>query len=358
MRIATWNIRYDSDPKNIPLKDTIDKLPDCTVQFPFLTLHGEQNWADRRIRIAETLLNEGIDLVGLQEALKNQIDDLVELFGDDWAWVGAGRDDGKEKGEYCPIFYKKSALTLVSEAQHFWLSSVSANFIDLASLTSSLMQPHTLRTIRIPRGPTPYLHNRTLHYKQSTPGTPNSFSVLNTHLDDRYEGQRNLGASLLLQRAKYEAYKNNGGVPVFVIGDFNRRVPSFRSSLPQSNSPFTCSEATGPASGGYRTITGSATPVAINERFAKEFDTGDEGQGFKMLDLRGHTPRLAVSKNFATWTSFNSQDTSEWMRLDFIFGGSNMKWKSTAYKVTTTLQDDGLVTSDHRPVFADIFLQQ
>ncbi|KAL0066338.1 hypothetical protein AAF712_006597 [Marasmius tenuissimus] len=208
MRIATWNIRYDSDPKNIPLKDTIDKLPVCTVQFPFLTLHGEQNWVDRRIRIAETLLNEGIDLVGLQEALKNQIDDLVALFGDDWAWVGAGRDDGKEKGEYCPIFYKKSALTLVSEAQHFWLSHTP---YEPSAYPEALPRICTIAHFTINNPP---------------PGTPNSFSVLNTHLDDRYEGQRNLGASLLLQRAKYEAYRNNGGVPVFVIGDFNRRVPS------------------------------------------------------------------------------------------------------------------------------------
>ena len=35
------------------------------------------------------------------------MNDLAELFGDDWAWVGVGRDDGVAKGEFNPIFYKK-----------------------------------------------------------------------------------------------------------------------------------------------------------------------------------------------------------------------------------------------------------
>lgn len=42
--------------------------------------------------------------------MKRQNDDLHELLGkDEWDWVGVGRDDGNERGEYSPIFYKKSA---------------------------------------------------------------------------------------------------------------------------------------------------------------------------------------------------------------------------------------------------------
>lgn len=42
-----------------------------------------------------------------QEALIRQVNDLKELLGDDWGWVGVGRDDGVERGEFSPIFYKK-----------------------------------------------------------------------------------------------------------------------------------------------------------------------------------------------------------------------------------------------------------
>ena len=60
---------------------------------------------------------------GFQEALVRQVKDLAELFGPEWSWVrnlparcrisaddlqiGVGRDDGQERGEYCPIFFKK-----------------------------------------------------------------------------------------------------------------------------------------------------------------------------------------------------------------------------------------------------------
>lgn len=47
-----------------------------------------------------------------------------------------------------------------------------------------------------------------------------TFTLINTHLDDISDDQRQLGASMILTRAKYEAVQSNG--PVFVTGDFNR----------------------------------------------------------------------------------------------------------------------------------------
>ena len=66
MRIGTWNIRFDSnpDPDKTPVEKSVREIPDPTVEFPYLTLHGEQKWKDRRLRIAATLLSEGIELVG------------------------------------------------------------------------------------------------------------------------------------------------------------------------------------------------------------------------------------------------------------------------------------------------------
>ncbi len=43
----------------------------------------------------------------MQEVLTNQIDDLSCALGDDWAWVGVGRDDGKHEGERCVILYRR-----------------------------------------------------------------------------------------------------------------------------------------------------------------------------------------------------------------------------------------------------------
>lgn len=51
-----------------------------------------------------------------------------------------------------------------------------------------------------------------------------AFTFINTHLDERSEGQRELGASLILHRARYEAQTNHSSA-VIVVGDFNRQCP-------------------------------------------------------------------------------------------------------------------------------------
>ena len=52
------------------------------------------------------------------------------------------------------------------------------------------------------------------------PGSPTTIVLLNTHLDDQSDDQRQLGASLILQRARFEAV--NRKCPIIVTGDFNR----------------------------------------------------------------------------------------------------------------------------------------
>jgi len=56
-----------------------------------------------------------------QEALKNQIDDL-EILLPEYAWLGIGRDDGKMRGEYSAIFYRRDRLEPL-ETSTFWLST-------------------------------------------------------------------------------------------------------------------------------------------------------------------------------------------------------------------------------------------
>lgn len=47
-------------------------------------------------------------------------------------------------------------------------------------------------------------------------------TIFNTHLDDQSDKQRQLAASLLLQKAHHGILKTN--TPIFVLGDFNRDV--------------------------------------------------------------------------------------------------------------------------------------
>lgn len=138
--------------------------------------------------------------------------------------------------------------------------------------------------------------------------TGTQFSYLNTHLDDQSDAQRRLGASLILQRAHFEAFHSNNG-PVIVTGDFN-------------------SPSTGTDSGAYNISTGVLTPEALNATFAAKYAVPSTFEpGFVLKDLKGQAPRVSVGGNFATYTGFNAPgDTSVFSRIDFVFGGSNGKW--------------------------------
>lgn len=68
---------------------------------------GERPWRERREKVADAVLWEELDVVGFQEALENQVEDLAELLGEGYAHVGVGRYDGIKAGEFVPIFYRR-----------------------------------------------------------------------------------------------------------------------------------------------------------------------------------------------------------------------------------------------------------
>jgi len=96
LRVMTFNIRYN-EPRD-----------------------GVNAWANRKTKVADVIRFHKADLVGVQEALSDQLKDLEKLLPD-FAWCGAGRTDGKTSGEYSAILYRKSRFKLV-ETKTFWLS--------------------------------------------------------------------------------------------------------------------------------------------------------------------------------------------------------------------------------------------
>ncbi|MDR1398536.1 MAG: endonuclease/exonuclease/phosphatase family protein [Treponema sp.] len=79
----------------------------------------ELQWQYRRDVVAWVI--DGIDIAGLQEVQFNQLADLRSCLGN-YHYIGVGRDDGREAGEFCPIFYRKDRFT-VRHSGHFWLSA-------------------------------------------------------------------------------------------------------------------------------------------------------------------------------------------------------------------------------------------
>ncbi len=77
-------------------------------------------WAQRAPVAANLLRFHEFDVFGIQEGLKNQVDDLSKLLPE-YAHYGLGRDDGKDAGEHSSIFYRQDKFKLLNKGD-FWLS--------------------------------------------------------------------------------------------------------------------------------------------------------------------------------------------------------------------------------------------
>lgn len=93
--VASYNIRYDN-PHD-----------------------GTNVWANRKEHVKALIRFHSFDIFGIQEGMFNQVNDIAEL--QQYAWYGKGRDDGKQAGEHCAIFYKKERFRLLDSGD-FWLS--------------------------------------------------------------------------------------------------------------------------------------------------------------------------------------------------------------------------------------------
>ena len=77
-------------------------------------------WDDRKQLVCDMINLEAFDVFGSQEVRKNQLDDMLAMLPD-YDYIGVGREDGKEKGEYSPVFYRKDVMEKL-DGGTFWLS--------------------------------------------------------------------------------------------------------------------------------------------------------------------------------------------------------------------------------------------
>jgi endonuclease/exonuclease/phosphatase family metal-dependent hydrolase len=81
---------------------------------------GENRWEKRRELVFDLLRHQQSDVVGLQEALRFQIDEIREALPQ-YNELGVAREDGRTKGEYCAILYHQGRFS-VDESATFWFS--------------------------------------------------------------------------------------------------------------------------------------------------------------------------------------------------------------------------------------------
>lgn len=78
-------------------------------------------WSERAPIIAQLVEFHDFDIFGTQEGLHQQLNDLKSL-APNYDYVGKGRADGKNSGEFSAIFYKTNKFKLLDKGD-FWLSS-------------------------------------------------------------------------------------------------------------------------------------------------------------------------------------------------------------------------------------------
>lgn len=158
-------------------------------------LDGPDHWVFRRPRMIEVLKKRTPELLGLQEALFFQVDDLLQAFPQ-FKSVGVGRDDGKMAGEYSAILYDTARLQLLDSGT-FWLS-------DTPEIAGS--NTWGAQCVRICTW---------AQFKDVK--TSREFYHFNTHLDHKSQPARAKGVRLILERVG----KRKTADPVLVTGDFN-----------------------------------------------------------------------------------------------------------------------------------------
>ncbi|KAE8154744.1 Endonuclease/exonuclease/phosphatase [Aspergillus avenaceus] len=292
LRILTHNIRY-------------------ATSSPF---KGERPWEERKQPLVNELLyttrNQDA-FICLQEVLHGQLVDIHSGLNENsalpskpqdevWAYIGVGRDDGREAGEYSAIFYRPTVWQL-RHWETVWLSEtpeVPSKSWDAASIRIVTVGVFTHQISR------------------------QTILAMNTHLDDQGSRSRFEAAHIILK--KIEEYQNGeyGHVisGVFLTGDLN-------------------SEETQEA---YSVLTGDDSSLV---------DTAKE------VDQTKHYG------NELTWTGFGyeKEDPS---RIDYVLLGprpvevndGGQPWTVEGYAVLANRFDDGMFNSDHRAVVVDVRL--
>lgn len=157
---------------------------------------GDNAWELRRDAVVDVIEAFGPHVLGVQEALRFQLDELsASLPG--YREIGVGRTDGVAEGEYAAILVDASRLEVLEHGT-FWFS-------DTPEVPGSASWGND-----IPRICTwARLGDRT---------TGDSLYVYNVHWDHRSQPSRERSAELLLERI---TQRESGEDPVLVTGDFN-----------------------------------------------------------------------------------------------------------------------------------------
>ncbi|HUF29985.1 MAG TPA: endonuclease/exonuclease/phosphatase family protein [Gemmatimonadaceae bacterium] len=191
VRVMSFNIRYGTAPD------------------------GHHVWPNRRAHVIATLRDHAPHLLGVQEALRSQMDEIAPALPHHRE-LGVGREDGKTAGEYSALLVDTVRFTVLDHGT-FWFSDTPdtpgstswGNRITRISTWARLADRATEDTVR----------------------------VYNLHWDHESQPSRERSAALLAARI---AADGSPGDRLLVLGDFNadEQNPAYRALLGDPRTPL------------------------------------------------------------------------------------------------------------------------
>lgn len=186
VKVMTYNIRYDNPGD------------------------GPNQWSKRKSKVFDLIKKYDPDIIGVQEALHHQLIDIENALKE-YDFFGAGRDDGKQKGEYSAIFIRKNRFSIIDE-NTFWLSQT----------------PEVPGSKHWDAAITRVVTWAKLQDKKSK----KSFIMINTHFDHIGKESRKHSAEIIKDSAAVMGKE----LPVIITGDFNftREQPPYKVMMDDS----------------------------------------------------------------------------------------------------------------------------
>jgi endonuclease/exonuclease/phosphatase family metal-dependent hydrolase len=156
---------------------------------------GNNSWEVRKSWLCSQVQTADPVIFGIQEGLAAQVAYIDSVFST-YRYIGAGRDDGKSKGEYCAIFYNTNKVKALKNGT-FWLSPTPG---------------------KVSKGWDAALERICTYGLFRDLASGRKFWVFNTHFDHIGELARKNSAALILRKINT---LNRSGFPVILMGDFN-----------------------------------------------------------------------------------------------------------------------------------------
>jgi endonuclease/exonuclease/phosphatase family metal-dependent hydrolase len=185
MNIATYNIRFDNP-------NDIGNL-----------------WKDRAPHLINLIKFHQMDIIGTQEGMYHQLEEIKNGLG--YPYAGVGRDKGGKEGEFSAVFYNPEKLKVLDQST-FWLSETPDK----------------------PSKGWDAALNRVCTWVKFENKEGKKFYVFNVHYDHIGQKAREESSKLVIRKIK-EINKEN--LPVVFIGDFNVMPdnPAYRTVLDNSD---------------------------------------------------------------------------------------------------------------------------